>query len=91
MDRTSIYSLDRKKLSEIVAENKLQSFRVDQILKWLYHDKVIDMSQMTNLPKSFRSWLSSNYSFDLPKLGALKLSKDGTLKWSVGLEDGNYV
>ena len=91
MDRTSIYSLDRKKLSEIVAENKLQSFRVDQLLKWLYHDKVIDMSQMTNLPKSFRSWLSSNYSFDLPRLCALKHSKDGTKKWSVGLENGNYV
>ena len=91
MDRTSIYSLDRKKLSEIVAKNKLQSFRVDQLLKWLYHDKVMEISQMTNLPKSFRSWLSSNYSFDLPRLCAAKHSKDGTKKWSVGLESGNYV
>ena len=91
MDRNSIYSLDRKKLSAIVAENGLQSFRVDQLLKWLYHDNVADASKMTNLPKSFRNWLSSNYSFDLPILGAIKKSRDGTKKWSVGLESGNFV
>ncbi len=68
-----------------------EQFRAQQIFKWVYERRTIDLEQMLNLSKSFREELKDKLSFDLPKVLSHLKSVDGTQKFLFDVKDGNSV
>ena len=87
----NLYGLDRPQLEALFEEQGLQSFRGRQLMKWVYHQGKTDFAQMTDLPRTMRTWLTEHACFDLPPVQDYRKSKDGTLKWIVDVGQDNFV
>ncbi len=68
-----------------------RGFRAQQVLKWIYHQNVLDFSAMSNLSLSLRQQLQASATLELPKLLSEKVSKDGTVKWLFDVGQSNAV
>jgi len=78
-------------LSEILKELGQPAFRAKQVYTWL-HKGVRSYEEMTNLPKSLRDTLESQYPICAPEVVRKQESqKDGTIKYLWKLSDGNCV
>ena len=67
------------------------AYRAGQLFSWL-HRGARDFDEMSNLPKSLREKLKSNYRLYRPKVLKKQISRlDGTIKYLWELEDGNAV
>lgn len=65
-------------------------FRAAQLRGWLYRGA--DFEEMTNLPETFRKELKENYAAGrLSIRRRLESALDGTVKYLLGLGDGNFV
>lgn len=87
----NLFDLDRKALTEFLVSKGEKPFRAKQILKWLYHHNVREISAMTDVSKSTRSLLQSCATTVLPSVQESQLSRDGTAKWLFELHDGNCI
>ena len=68
-----------------------KTFRVEQIMKWLYGEKVKSFDEMTNLPKELREKLKENYTICNFNILKKQESKDGTIKYLFDVLDGNAI
>lgn len=68
-----------------------KSFRADQVFKWIHQRTIDDFSQMTDLSKLLREQLPELCEIKAPKIAQEHISKDGTKKWLIQLEDGNFI
>jgi len=67
-----------------------QPFRAQQILKWVYHQGVMDFAAMTNLGVDLRRRLQELAVIEPPRVLREQVSLDGTTKWLMGLCDGGF-
>jgi 23S rRNA (adenine2503-C2)-methyltransferase len=84
---TDIKSLTIEELRSRFAEWKQPAYRVEQLLKWLYEQRVTSWEAMSNLPKSLRDLLRENYSLRTLELVRKQGSRDTTQKFLWRLED----
>lgn len=83
------YNLDElTKELESIGEKK---FRAEQIFKWLYVEKVKSFDEMTNLSLELRRKLNENFDICNFEIVRKLVSKDGTIKYLFGLNDGNAI
>ena len=83
------YNLDElTKELESIGEKK---FRAEQIFKWLYVEKVKSFDEMTNLSLELRKKLNENFDISNFEIVKKLVSKDGTIKYLFGLNDGNAI
>ncbi len=68
-----------------------KSFRAAQVLKWIYQYGITDFSEMTTLSKALRKKLSAIAHITLPKVISEQISKDGTRKWLLQLDNDNSI
>lgn len=66
-------------------------FRAEQIVKWLYDEKVQSFDEMTNLSLELREKLKRNYSIGNFNILKKQESKDGTIKYLLDVLDGNAI
>lgn len=83
------YTLDRM-VEEFVALGE-SKYRAKQVFSWIYKKRVLDFSLMSDVSKSFRAKLESDYCLTLPKIHTRLDSKDGTIKLLLEMEDGSKV
>jgi len=83
--------LDLKQAREWVEKNGLESFRAEQIRRWIFMHQTESFDEMTTISKDLRNYL--NASCTISKLETLKTqaSCDGTKKFLFGLADGNRI
>lgn len=66
-------------------------YRATQVMKWMYHQGVIDIDKMTDLGKGLRQQLSETIAFSLPEVITEQRSVDGTIKWLLRVDGENSV
>lgn len=78
-------------LSEILSEMNEKTFRAKQVWDWIYHKGCNNFMHMTDLPVSLREHLSEKVR--MPRLRKKKelMSRDGTVKWLLELDDSNEI
>jgi 23S rRNA (adenine2503-C2)-methyltransferase len=86
-----IKSLFREELEARFKEWGLPAYRVDQVLAWIYQQRVTGWDAMTNLPKGLREKLKSELSFTNLELVRKQGSKDTTQKFLWKLGDGSFI
>ncbi|MCL5095956.1 MAG: 23S rRNA (adenine(2503)-C(2))-methyltransferase RlmN [Candidatus Omnitrophica bacterium] len=87
MVETDIKSLTRDELAARLLAWHQPAYRVDQLLDWLYRNRVADWDAMTNLPKALRNQLSRTYSLRTFELVCRQGSTDSTQKFLWRLAD----
>lgn len=89
--RVLLVGLDIPELQAVFEEHKLPGFRAKQIWNWVYQRGVTDFNNMANLPKDLRALLTERYAIDRPSVVTKQVSEDGTIKWLLGMSDGQQV
>lgn len=89
--RINLLDLDEAGLREFFASIGEKPFRAEQVLKWIYHQHIVDFDQMTNLGLALRQRLKEISIIDPPKVLRTQKSTDGTVKWLMGFGGGNAV
>ncbi len=87
----NLFGLDRSELELEMEGRGLPAFRGRQIYRALYARGVDSFDEMTDLPKSLRETLSYDYQIRRPALAHQHVSRDGTIKLLLALEDGRNV
>ena len=86
--RTNLLALDQPALERLVQEWGWPKFRAQQILRWLYQERVRNIDCMTDLSKAERAHLETVATIErIPDVEILR-SSDGTRKFLLRLEDG---
>lgn len=86
-----IKSLTKEDLLAWLAQHGQQSYRADQILKWIYVRLADGFDDMTDLSKAFRAMLADHFSYGRLEVIEVATSTDGTRKFLFGLHDGQTV
>ena len=89
--KTSIYSLEPDELKTWLSENGEKPFRSDQILQWLYKQRVSSFDDMSNLSKELREKLEEQFTLTTLKTLIQQTSADGTMKFLFELHDGYSI
>ncbi|MFP4560002.1 MAG: 23S rRNA (adenine(2503)-C(2))-methyltransferase RlmN [Thiohalorhabdus sp.] len=87
----NLVGLDRAGLEAFFAEMGEKRFRARQVMQWLHQRGVSDFEAMTDLGKALRARLGEQARVLEPEVLSEQRSADGTIKWLLGLEDGNAV
>ena len=73
--------LTLEQLRNVAAECGMPSFAAKQMSQWLYEKRVTSIDEMTNLSKSARQRLSTDYCIGVTPPKAAAESTDGTVKY----------
>jgi 23S rRNA (adenine2503-C2)-methyltransferase len=80
-ERVNLLGLERPVLEAFVRELGSEPFRARQLMNWMYKRGQGDISQMTDLAKSFRGELLDRAEIRTPEIVSEQRSADGTRKW----------
>ncbi len=87
----NLFDFSRVQMEHFFVERGEKAYRARQVMKWAYHQGVLDFDQMTDLSKRQRAWLAEVARFELPEPVVRRESRDGTVKWVVRVANGNCV
>jgi len=90
-EKTDIRKLSKEKLRDYFIAHGLDAFRGNQVYDWLWHKKVANFNEMTNVSKEIRTFLDENFTLHKAQVETLQQSEDGTIKNAVKLFDGLVV
>jgi len=91
MARVDLKDLDPEETRAWVEEIRLETYRAEQIRRWIFGHQATSFEQMTNIPKELRSFLNSFSSISQLKMAKTQVSLDGTKKFLFELDDGNSI
>jgi 23S rRNA (adenine2503-C2)-methyltransferase len=89
--RINLFDLGRARLREFFISIGEKPFRAEQVLKWVYHQGVLDFAQMSNLPLELRARLPDIAALEPPRVLSEQHSSDGTVKWLMGFGGSNAI
>jgi 23S rRNA (adenine2503-C2)-methyltransferase len=89
--KPSFYDLTHEELKVLLKEKGLSAFGANQIFDWVYKKWEFDPANWTNVSKGAKEFLTENYDMNLLKIVWNGLSKDGTRKFLVKMNDGQTV
>jgi 23S rRNA (adenine2503-C2)-methyltransferase len=89
---TNLLGLDLQELTRLVEESNQPAYRARQLFQALYGDRIALIDEISTLPKNFRSILrSTGISVGLPEITKRFVAGDGTVRYLLGLNDGETV
>ena len=93
--QTDLIGLTQEEIFGSLISNKLitekEKSRAKQIWHWIYHHGETNINEMTTISNDLRQEISKLYKVERPLIEENQLSKDGTQKWLIKLEDGNLI
>lgn len=89
--KKDIRKLQQEDLEAIFKANNEPRFRVKQVADWLWKKGVHSFDEMTNLSKSNRAFLESNFAINGIQEDQVQRSMDGTIKSRYKLHDGHLI
>lgn len=88
---TNLFGLSPVEFGDFVSRCHQKPYRAQQMMKWLYHRRVADVHEMTDLSKSFREHLTRETCMELPLVLDVRRSSDGTTKWIMQTDSGGAI
>lgn len=89
---TNLLGLNLQDLTRLVEESDQPAYRARQLFQALYGDRVASIDEISTLPRDFRSVLrSTGISVGLPEITKKFVAADGTVRYLLGLNDGETV
>lgn len=88
---TDLKDLSRAELAAFLKADGKERYRADQIIRWLYRQRVDDIAAMHNLSRTCRAWLAATAAIGRLGLVRREISVDGTEKFLWELDDGQGI
>lgn len=89
--KKDIRALSLEELKTVFVENGDQAFRAKQVYEWLWKKSARTFDEMTNLSKSTRTLLDTNFLINAVVVDDMQVSNDRTIKNAFKLYDGKIV
>jgi 23S rRNA (adenine2503-C2)-methyltransferase len=89
--KINIIELTREQLIAWLAGQAIESYRTDQILKWIYLRQADDFDVMTDLSKEIRALLTRHFVIGRLEKKQIETSQDGSRKYLFKLRDGKHI
>lgn len=84
--------MTREEITRALTDLGEPAYRGGQIARWLYRRRARSFDEMTDLPLDLRETLRERYDISVLKRARSAVSSgDGTVKYSLGLRDGNEI
>ncbi|MDO5330317.1 MAG: 23S rRNA (adenine(2503)-C(2))-methyltransferase RlmN [Bacillota bacterium] len=90
-ERKNLFGYSLSKLTDELVSLGQSKFRARQLFAWIYGKGVYDFDAMSDIAKSFRGTLKSDYCLELPEIHTKQKASDGTVKLLLEMEDGAKV
>ena len=87
----NILDLSREQLLAWLDGRGIESYRADQILKWIYLRQTDHFDAMTDISKPIRTLLAQHFNIDRLKKMKVETSKDGSQKYLFRLQDNKLI
>jgi 23S rRNA (adenine2503-C2)-methyltransferase len=87
MTPVNLAELEVPELERALEARGAERFHARQIFRWIYARGVTDPSQMSDLPKSLRATLATDFTIATPRVVSDERSIDGTRKFLLELHD----
>ncbi len=91
MSKLDLKGMTRLELAEHLAGIGKERYRADQVIRWLYLQRVREIDKMSNLSRVCREHLKTFAYIGQLELVKEELSQDGTRKFLFRLEDGHTI
>jgi 23S rRNA (adenine2503-C2)-methyltransferase len=89
--KKNILELGRNELIAWLGTWKIESYRADQILKWIYLRQADRFDLMTDIGKDIRPLLADHFTIGRLQKEKVEISIDGSQKYLFKLEDGKRI
>ncbi|MEA3332777.1 MAG: 23S rRNA (adenine(2503)-C(2))-methyltransferase RlmN [Pseudomonadota bacterium] len=89
--KINLKGLTRQELAEHLAVIGKERYRADQIIRWLYLQRVTEIDQMSNLSRSCREHLLGFAEIGRLEVLREQVAEDGTRKYLFQLHDGHTI
>lgn len=90
-EKQNIIELDRKHLVAWLGDQRIEPYRADQILKWIYLRQTDRFDRMTDIAKDIRPLLDDHFTINRLLVENIETSKDGSRKYLFKLEDRKTI
>jgi 23S rRNA (adenine2503-C2)-methyltransferase len=90
-DKINLLGLDRAALENLFEKIGEKKYRAAQFMKNLYHHHISTFDDHTNFSKDLRKIMDEFSTLEVPHIISEKLSKDGTIKWLLKMNEGNAI
>ena len=87
----NLYGQEISKLEKLLIDRGQKKYRATQLFTWIYEKKAKSFDEMSDVSLAFREELNRDFCLTLPKIFVKQISKDGTTKLLLELEDGAKV
>lgn len=91
LKKKSLYSFTLNDLRDYFLEKGLPKFAADQVFLWLYKEFEPRIELWSNVSKKVKSEILESFELELPQIIWNGLSKDGTRKFLIKMQDGQSV
>lgn len=89
--KPSIYGETLESLKAHLADAGQPAYRAEQVMRWLYKQRVRSWEEMKNLPKDLRQWLGDTFCLMPSRQIMVKRASDITEKLLLQQEDGALI
>ena len=89
--RPDLAELDLSELEAALESRGYERFHARQIYRWIHKRGVSDVAKMTDLSRSLREHLDTEFILSTPRVVGDDLSVDGTRKFVLELADGRRI
>ena len=91
MQKKELIGVSVQEMEAVVASLGEPRFRAGQLFHALYHERQLDLQQITTLPVRLRKRLEMGFQATLPTMGKKFTSTDGTSRYLLLLADGKEI
>ncbi len=89
--RQDVKSLSEEQLTQWLGQYGIAPYRAGQILRWIYQRGAYSFSEMTDISKDLRSFLSERLAISRLETEQIQTSNDGSRKYLFRLDDGQHI
>ncbi|MHB1703542.1 MAG: 23S rRNA (adenine(2503)-C(2))-methyltransferase RlmN [bacterium] len=90
----NILNLSKKELEEYCAVNGFKKYGAEQIMRWIYQNRIFDFSVMSDISKDLRKKIDEDFYVKLPDIIDVRYEKDEdgySKKYLIKFENGDTV
>jgi 23S rRNA (adenine2503-C2)-methyltransferase len=91
MSKIDLKGLRIDEIADYFREYEMPAFRAKQVFQWINQKRLSNFGLMSNLSKTFRSFLEENFVISQILINYRLISSDGTVKYMFELIDGNKI
>jgi 23S rRNA (adenine2503-C2)-methyltransferase len=89
--RTDLAELELHELESALEARGVERFHARQLYRWIYKRAVTDIDRMTDLARTLRDTIKTEFVFTTPRVAGDERSADGTRKFVLELADARRI